>query len=387
MSSWIIPSANGGFVYSPRYVPDMSIEPPASVLELINGQKDGEPICCSHCRQPNATLRCSRCQCVKYLSQECQKAHFEFHKEACRQISTQKIIVQNGLARCHEPSGGFFTVAEMMKTGDLILSTGYKESNTVVNGRLYYQEALKYYLMPMVVYKNNYHHACSNVEDQVLLLIVALGGDDKAIRSWCSEESSISGANPNPHEPNRILVDKSPRFDHYEGLTDEQKESQDIMELGVKFRGLAKNDTLFQIIYLFNQMKALSEYRDENNKRLAALKGLNASVDEVSYQPYWLPPYLAVHNVEKGEECIVEEIRSTIRAIEHYGKGNYLIHLRDTQPFSEDQAPRLFKSNAGYGTGTPQTGKKFLWMILQDLFFETPGVKSILNEFVTGELQ
>ena len=108
------------------------------------------------------------------------------------------INVQNGLARCHEPGVASFTVAEMMRTGDFILSTGYKESDTVANGRLYYQESLKYYLMPMVVYKNSYHYACSNVEDQVLLLIVALGGDDKAIRSWCSEESTISGPNPNP---------------------------------------------------------------------------------------------------------------------------------------------------------------------------------------------
>lgn len=380
--SYIFPSANGGFACSPQYVPDMSIKPPASILELISGE-DGKPMCCGHCRQPNATLRCSRCQCVKYLSRECQKSHFAFHKEACKQISTQKIIVQNGLARCHEPGGAFFTVAEMMKTGDFILSTGYKESDTVVNGRLYYQEALKYYLMPMVVYKNSYHHACSNVEDQVLLLIVALGGDDKAIRSWCSEESSISRPNPNPHEPNRILVDKSPRFDHYEGLTDEQKDSLDIMELGVKYRGLAKNDTLFQIIYLFNQMKALAEFR-EDSKRLAVLKGLNASIDDVSDN---LMPYLANHNSEGGEEGIVGEILSTIRAIEYYGKGNYLIHLRDTLPFSEDQAPRLFKRNASYGTGIPETGRKFLWMILQDLFFETPGVNSILNEFVTGELE
>ena len=216
-----------------------------------------------------------------------------------------------------------------------------------------------------------------------MLLIVALGGDDKAVRSWCSEESSISGPNPNPHEPNRILVDKSPRFDHYEGLTDEQKDSQDIMELGVKYRGLAKNDTLFQIIYLFNQMKALSEFR-EDSKRVAVLKGLNASIDDVSDN---LLPYLASHNAEGGEEGIVDEIRSTIRAIQYYGKGNYLVHLRDTLPFSEDQAPRLFKRNAAYGTGIPETGKKFLWMILQDLFFETPGVNSILNEFVTGELE
>ena len=334
--------------------------------------------CCSHCWQPNATLTCSRCQCVAYLSRECAEAHFEDHKPACKQIYTQKGIVKQLLARCHEAGGGFMTVKEMMQTGDLILSHGYKASNTIANGRLYYQEALKYYLLPMIVYKNSYHYACSDVEEQVLLLIAALGGNDKAIRSWCSEESSISGPNPNPHEPNRILVDKSPRFDHYEGLTDEQKESDDIMQLGVKYRGLAKDDTLFQIIYLFNQMKALAEYR-ENDKRMAALNGL-------AEHPNLLPHDLVGHvNAEIGEEEeIVEDIQSTIRAIKHFGKGNYLIHLRDTKPFSEDQAPGLFKSGVGL---VAFTGKKFLWMMLQDLFFETAGVKSILNEFVTGEIE
>jgi len=287
------------------------------------------------------------------------------------------------MAACHDPSGGFFTVQECMKTADLLLATGYKESDTVAHGRLYYQEALKYYLMPMVVYKNSYHHACSTVEDQVLLLIIAAGGDDKAIRSWCSEESSISGENPNPHEANRVLVDKSPRFDYYEGLTDEQKGSDEIVAIGVKYRGLAKDDTIFQIIYLFNQMKALSEYRDDV-KRLGALKGemskLNAaSVDDVSNN---LLPYLASHN-EEGEAGIVKEIQSTIRAIEHFGKKSYLIHLRDTLPLSEEHAPGLFKHN-GQLMGK-SLGRRFLWMILQDLFFETPGVNSILNEFVTGD--
>ena len=365
-------------------MPDMSIKPPEIIRKLVNIE-DGVPTCCGHCRQPGATLRCSRCQCVKYQSQKCQKAHFALHKENCKAIAAQNVRVSNALSMCHQPSGGFVTVGELMKIGDLQLATGYKETDTVAHGRLYYQHALMNYLMPMVVYKNSYHHACSPVEDQVLLLIIALGGDNNAIRSWCSEESSISGENPNPHEPNRILVDKSPRVDCYKGLTDEQKGSDEIMALGVKYRGLAVDDAIFQIIYLFNQMKALSEYR-EDVKRLGALKGEMskanaASVDDVSDS---LLPYLASHN-EGGEAGIVEEIQSTIRAIEYFGKQSYLIHLRDTLPLSEEHAPGLFKQN--FQLMEQSLGRNFLWMILQDLFFETPGVNRILNEFVTGEIE
>lgn len=364
----------------------MSIEPPHIIRKLVSrAREDGIATCCGHCRQPGAKLRCSRCKCVKYLSQECQKAHFTLHKENCKAILQQRVRVVNGMMMCHDPSGGFFTCREMMKTGDLLLATGYKESDTVAHGWLYYQEALSYFLMPMVVFKNRYHHVCSTVEDQVLLLIIASGGDDEAIRSWCSEESSISGDDPNSNDENRILVDKSPRFDYYQDLTEEQKETDEILALGVKYRGLAKDDTIFQIIYLFNQMKALSEYR-EDVKRLGALKGeisrLNAvSVDVVSNN---LLPYLASHNVG-GEAGIVKEIQSTVRAIDYFGKMSYLIHLRDTLPFSEEHAPGLFKHN-GQLMGR-SLGRKFLWMILQDLFFETPGVNSILNEFVSGDIE
>ena len=57
--------------------------------------------------------------------------------------------------------------------------------------------------------------------------------------------------------------------EHYEDLTDEQKGSDEIMALGVKY-GLAVNDALFQIIYI--EIKALSEYM-EDVERLRALKG------------------------------------------------------------------------------------------------------------------
>ena len=91
-------------------------------------------------------------------------------------------------------SSSIFTVVDtLIKTGDLLLEIGYKESDTIANGRLYYQAALTYYLKPMGYYKNNYHLALGGfLERKVMLLITVLGGGFAAIRSWC-EESYISG--------------------------------------------------------------------------------------------------------------------------------------------------------------------------------------------------
>ena len=62
-----------------------------------------------------------------------------------------------------------------------------------------------------------------------------------------------------------------------------------------------------------------------------------------------------------------------------FGNESYLIHLRDSIPLLEKDTPKLFKPCAY--TGDAAVGREYLWMILQDLFFETPGVNDILNEF------
>lgn len=289
--------------------------------------------------------------------------------------------------------GNVYPVGDMIAMGDLLLATGYKESDTVRHGQLYYKEALQYYIKHMTAYNSGCHRACSELEDQVLLLIIAAGGDDNAIRSWCSEESSITGNNPDY------------RSNYYEDLTEEQKASEEIMTLGVKYRGLAMDDTLFQIIYLFNQMKALSEYR-----RVGALKegmsrpGSSAPINGVSDTllmsrngtvpindvsdnlSFYKASFKEDRELAAEEKGIVKEIQSTIRAIQYFDKESYLTHLRDTLPLSEEHAPGLFRENLQlrehFHLGEHSLGRRYLWMILQDLFFETPGVNSILNEFV-----
>jgi len=182
---------------SNRFLPDDSIKPPTLIQNLI--EEDEADISCGHCRQLGATLRCSRCKCVKYCSQSCQKEHFEIHKNNCKAIGKQYKKIETNYNECHSvmnslgPGGIFNAVETLIKTGDLLLEIGYKESDTIANGRLYYQAALTYYLNPMGYYKNNYHHALGGfLERKVILLITVLSGGFAAIRSWC-EESYISG--------------------------------------------------------------------------------------------------------------------------------------------------------------------------------------------------
>jgi hypothetical protein len=243
----------------------------------------------------------------------------------------------------------------------------------------------------MTVYKNNYHHALSSsVEDKILLLIVALGGDDQAVRVWC-EESAISGENPNPHEPNRVLTDKSPRSEYYENVSDATgEESGETLAvanaLGLNLRGLAQDDINFHIIHLFNLMKSLALYR-QNVERLCTLKDVasNTSFDDDVAKAVF--PYLGNHG-ERGEDGLSEGIQSTIRAIRHFGKESYLVHLRDSIPLQEKDAPNLFNTcgyTGGHIPGSASVGRECLWMILQDLFFESPGLNSVLHEFFPGD--
>ena len=389
------PMGNGN-IFGTRFIPDPSIKPPECIQNLID-EEEGI-MSCGHCRQTGASLRCARCKCVKYCSVDCQKRHFDLHKKNCKSIKKQRDVVETSLARCNDPISNFHTITEMIKLGDLLIKVGYQESDTVENGRLYYQQALKYFVLPMTVYKNGYHHALSSsVEDKILLLIVALGGDDETIRIWC-EESAISGENPNPHEHNRILTDKSPRSEYYENTSDVTGEESDetlalANTLDLKLRGLAQDDVNFHIIHLFNLMKSLASYR-QNVERLCTLKEVasNASFDDDVSKAVF--PYLGKHG-EQGENGLSEGIQSTICAIRHFGKESYLVHLRDSIPLQEKDAPKLFNICGYTGghtnlsrllvPGSASVGRECLWMILQDLFFESPGLSNVLHEFFPGD--
>ena len=84
-------------------------------------------------------------------------------------------------------------------------------------------------------------------------------------------------------------------------------------------------------------------------------------------------PYVATSSLSIKQ--LVMRIRRTIHAITCDEKISYLEHLRDSLPYSREHAPGLFQDN------TISTAGPECWMLLQDLFFETPGVNAILNEF------
>ena len=207
----------------------------------------------------------------------------------------------------------------------------------------------------MGYYKNNFHHALGFLENKVMLLITALGGGCEAIKTWC-KDSYISGPEHNPHlnQLNPVNVDKSARSKYYD------VEDEDAM------LDLTKGDTLFQLIYLYHSMKALALYR-EDVERVNTLKDKVPGVEDESNN---ILPYL----VSSGEEDLVMRIRRTIHAITCDEKISYLEHLRDSLPFKREHAPGLFQDN------TISTAGPECWMLLQDLFFETPGVNVILNE-------
>ena len=357
---------------SNRFIPDDSIKPPTLVLNLLH-EKEDDIISCGHCRQPGAQLRCSRCKCVKYCSTTCQKDHFQIHKKNCKAIRKQYEQVNLSYSAEHvHPGTVFSAVEECVKMGDLLLKVGYQESDTIANGTLYYRAALKYFVMPMGLYKNNYHLAMGAfLENKVLLLISALGGEQETIKSWCTE-SYISGPEHDPTlaQNNPILLDKSNRSNYYERrkvLPEHFVGEED----GCALRGLTVNDTFFKFIYLFQCMKALALYR-ENLERINTLKE-EVSVDDVSNN---ILPYLGVSD-EGGEEGMRLRIRRTINAITLDGKLSCLVHLRDSIPFRREHAPDFFENSTIRTAPGPE-----YWMLLQDLFFETQGVNAILNEFV-----
>ena len=187
---------------------------PEHVKRLADGI-DAPPPSCGHCRKSSASLRCSRCKCVKYCSLECQKEHFSFHKQNCRSIDKKRTLVLKNWAdekssEERENAGldeidamtdlslTHLTTVTTIEFADLLVRVGYRESDTVANGMVYYREALKYYLMPLALLDKVYHSQYSWVEDRIILMIVVLGGDESHLKAWFTESGSLRAVNYNP---------------------------------------------------------------------------------------------------------------------------------------------------------------------------------------------
>ena len=83
-------------------------------------------------------------------------------------------------------SVAYCQASEVFCHGDLLVQIGYRECDTIEHGNIYYREALKHYLLPMkYVKEEEYFSKFGFLEDRILLLLVALGGDRKVIVDWC----------------------------------------------------------------------------------------------------------------------------------------------------------------------------------------------------------
>ena len=114
---------------------------------------------------------------ANYCSVSCQKYYFIFHKNNCKSISEQQQAVDKLLENERGVrSWSHATVFTIDNLADLLIKVGYRESNTIKHGSLYYLEALKYYLAPRTLIKDYYYTMFPCIEDQFLLMLINLGG-------------------------------------------------------------------------------------------------------------------------------------------------------------------------------------------------------------------
>mmetsp|Transcript_8895 Transcript_8895/g.19976 ORF Transcript_8895/g.19976 Transcript_8895/m.19976 type:complete len:349 (+) Transcript_8895:33-1079(+) len=335
--------------------------------ERIQRAVDGvgaPPASCGHCRQP-ASLRCARCKVTKYCSAACQKEHFKFHKKGCKSIKEKRDALEKDLQqKKHVGVSDDSTTIEdkvvekMLKLGELLIAVGYRESDTIVHGSLYYREALKYFVMPRRYIHGDFHRKWEGAEDVILLLLVILGGDDGTIQEWCLESGTQRVMNYLPAE------------------------NPEAISLGLQIQGYAEDDVPFQAVLLLSLMKLLANYRrdlaglavyKETMQNAATAIGCSVSIDHIFEH---VSSYLMgdTHDGKIEMEILPDSINTVISAIRYHGNESHLVHLRDTIPLTSDHAPKLFIVMINE-----------LWMIFQDCFFETPGLNDILHEFFPEE--
>jgi hypothetical protein len=202
---------------------------------------------------------------------------------------------------------------------------GYRETDTVHNGRFYYRPALQAWMEAWTSFgPRRFFDDC--LEDVLLILLAILRVDRKTLAEWC-------------------LASNSPRQQRYGDLE--------------------ADDFPLQMARLLQSMHALAEYRREQ----AVLTVLETSPSN----PLPHEAYGYIRSYLSGQGTLVEDIQSLIRGMQRHGHGRVLRHLRDTIPWGPDQAPNLIRMQ-----GAPFE----MWSLCQDSIFTTPGVNDILHDFL-----
>ena len=358
------------------------------------------------------------------MQEECQKKHSSTHKKNCKCIDRHRAILAADVVE--ELFQNDSDVQKSIDLADLLVKTGYSESDTLVQASGYYREALKYYLLPLKTFsRSKFHIKFPWVEDCILLLLMVLGGDFLTMKVWSMGEYASKRLKKCYRRANEL--DPEGDWDVY--VTDLDDDECPAFT----FPGYATDDVTFQAMQLLGLLKRLNEYNDyteglviykgimENEARNL---GLTVSVEEVVNQiASWLMGDLISHNPFEGgpdgdsenqesatmqvlrKRVLIDLICDVIASIKYHefkhGDSNcYLLDLLKGT-FNKATTPRgMFGGGKGnlpqhykvpYEDGSPgyepfvHMAPAELWMILRDVFVQTKGLQSLL--FIMMDLQ
>jgi hypothetical protein len=169
------------------------------------------------------------------------------HKKHYKLISKQRKLVEDGIKKIDGmPWGVREGVVPIIHMGDLLVQIGYQESDTLIHGNVFYREALKFYTMPIKFLRDGMHSTYMFVEDKILLMLVALGGDNEAINSWFQLSLGREGVD--------VRSARSSWFDKAEPTNNDDKDNQRFRDM-LHIKGLVENGKFFHFLYLFNALK------------------------------------------------------------------------------------------------------------------------------------
>ena len=253
-----------------------------------------------------------------------------------------------------------------------LVAVGYRETDTLDNGSAYYRDALRSYLdvilcyPPSSVVGRESLDAAMMVEDKILVLLVILGANTTTIHELFSHVL-VESLRSQYYKP--ICIDQN---------VDQQLESfQDDSCIYYSLHDdalLCDDDPTLQILTLLMDMRCLLHYNNNS------------------------PTTLSQRDLHYKDFLETKEIPSLVNALKCHGKIHYLIHLRDSIPFTPRHAPELFRpipiqqleqvESQHHDPSPPPISllvQPEFWMMIQDCFFLTPGLNDILHVFVSEE--
>ena len=222
--------------------------------------------------------------------------------------------------------------------GDMLLRVGYQESDTIDHGHLYYIEALKYYLIPMKIVKEEYYSKFRWLEDRVLLLLVLMGSNISkntkygTVQAWCEKVGSRRF---------HFLGTRRKLW----GLSDEDGNTPLAPPFVLGGYGHS-DDRNFQAIMILSEMKLLANYRQSQagieayEEGVTTSLGLTTSTKDVLQN---ISPFLMGDKNEM--ETLPERIETALFAIRHHGYESLLSSIIAHDKPIQSAHPKLFRAS------------------------------------------